>query len=173
MRERVLVDGHNAMHRLGIADGPQKPRREEIVRRVGAIARTATVYFDAHRGTGEPQANTQMGSVRVVYCYDAEADHEILTAVRDADDPRALLVVSDDREVTGKSRQLGARASTVADFFGRVPIGGRAAAQRRSPQQILQSLEDAPKSAPRKPLVEDAMTPWDFDLPEDVDLGEM
>lgn len=171
--ERVLLDGHNAMHRLGLGDGPQKARRDEIIRRFSRLAPDATIYFDGHRDSGDdPHPNTRVGSVRVVYCNDREADDEILDAVREHATPSRLLVVSDDRRVTGTAKQHGARISGVRDFFGRAPIGGRAAAARRAPRDILHDLEGGERVEPRTRSVGKAFTPADFGLPDEVDLDD-
>ena len=49
----------------------------------------------------------------------AVADHAIVDAVAAASRPRGLKVVSRDREVTGRSRQLGARVAGPAELLGR------------------------------------------------------
>ena len=47
------------------------------------------------------------------------ADDAIIDFVADDDRPAGLMVVSRDREVTGKSRQLGARIMTPDQLLGR------------------------------------------------------
>jgi hypothetical protein len=47
------------------------------------------------------------------------ADEAIIDAVYSAAEARGLCVVSGDREVTGKSRQLGARIMTPEQFLRR------------------------------------------------------
>lgn len=48
-----------------------------------------------------------------------DADEAIIDTVRKARQPGDQTIISRDREVTGKSRQLGGRTMTLLEFFGR------------------------------------------------------
>ncbi len=116
---RALIDGHNAIHALRLKASKHEELRRELARRVLAVDPDATIYFDAKHAGPLPFDSAREGGVRVVYCRHRDADDEILDAVRDAERPRELLVVTNDREVKGRAAQLGARVSGVADFFER------------------------------------------------------
>jgi len=151
-RKRVLIDGHNAMYRLGIQGLDHAAKRSDLVRTVGSLVDNATVYFDARRFTGpRPPRRSRDHGVRVEYCHQREADEEILDAVRAANSPRGILVVSSDREVTGKASQLGASTQTVEEFFG---------------QEAQETQED---EGERRDPGPGGMTPEEFGLPDIVE----
>ncbi|MFQ5844238.1 MAG: NYN domain-containing protein [Planctomycetota bacterium] len=148
----ILVDGHNALHRLGLGGEEHETARRSVLRRVRAVAPDATVFFDArHAPSGVPHTAREAG-LRVVYCQGREADAEIIERVRESGRPHRLLVVTDDRELAGRVRQLGARPVAVREFFG----------------------PDAPPRSgePRPPIDLPRFEPGDFGLPDEVDLGD-
>ncbi|MHC4548281.1 MAG: NYN domain-containing protein [Planctomycetota bacterium] len=144
---RVLIDGHNALGALRVRAETHEAMRETLLRRVAAASPQATVFFDA---PGSSAPGRRFG-VQVRYCRDADA--AILEAVREAEAPGRLVVVTDDREVAGRAAQLGAQVMNVAQFFG--PPEATAPTGRRRP----------PPARPR-------FTPRDFGLPDEVDLSD-
>lgn len=125
----VFVDGHNALNVLGVDAGNHEADRGTLVREVRERVRLmrpgATVFFDGHPPPGEFAAS-QVRGVRVVFSLDREADDAIVDAVRDAADPRRVLVVTDDLELERRVKQLGAISARVRAFFA----GERAAPAR-------------------------------------------
>jgi len=150
---RALIDGHNALGALRIRAPSHEVQRDALLRRVASIAPGATVFFDARSATGPQMGSPNRYGLKVVFCRKREADAAILDAVRDADAPHLLTVVTNDGEVRGRARQLGAQAKGVADFFG---ASEPAPPQERGPP---------PRTGPR-------MTPKDFGLPDEVDLTD-
>jgi len=148
----ILIDGHNAMGALPLDGKTHADKRRALLRRVAALDKDATVYFDARRAPPGLLQPTGVPGVRVVFCKEDEADRFILDAVRDADRPAQCLVVSNDREVTGRAAQLGARTRSVRQFFGR----------NRPP------LEPERRPPRRMP----SFKPEDFGLPDEVDLSD-
>ena len=114
---RILVDGHNAMYALKISGRDHEARRKELLRRVADRAPDATVYFDARNAPPGGMDHARQQGVRVRYCRHREADHEILDDVRDADAPGRILVVTNDRELSGRATQLGAKSRRVQEFL--------------------------------------------------------
>jgi predicted RNA-binding protein with PIN domain len=116
----VFVDGHNALHVLGVDAGNHEADRGALVRsvreRVRLLRPGATVFFDGHPPPGEFAASQARG-VRVVFSLHREADDAIVDAVRDADEPRRVLVVTDDLELARRVAQLGAVTARVRAFF--------------------------------------------------------
>jgi predicted RNA-binding protein with PIN domain len=116
-----VVDGYNAARRLfgreGAGATPEE-LREALLRRLRRFAtrrRKVTVVFDGkNRPPGVPSRFTTAG-VDVVFA--PSADEAIVAMVRGAPDPGRLTVVSRDREVEGRSVQLGARSARVVDFL--------------------------------------------------------
>ena len=67
------------------------------------------------RGLTPP--NEDLGWCRMVFVPDA--DEAIVDAVYDSPNARKLVVVSRDREVTGRSRQLGAKTMRPIELLPR------------------------------------------------------
>jgi len=151
---RALVDGHNALGALRIRRKTHEAARQAVLRRVAAVAPQATVFFDAREAPRDLAESRRELGVDVYYCRRREADQAILDAVRAADDPRELIVVTNDREVAGRATQLGAQAVGVTEFLG--------PADRRVDSGERRGL---PEIHPR-------LTPKDFGLPDEVDLSD-
>ncbi|MDH3591653.1 MAG: NYN domain-containing protein [Planctomycetota bacterium] len=149
---RVLVDGHNALAALRIRGATHEEQREALLRRIAAATPRATVYFDARRAPAGLMPEQRRFGLDVVFCRTREADDAILEAVRDADQPSRLVVVTNDNEVAGRAAQLGAQALGVAEFFG-----------PPEPPEPSSGPIPLPRSVPR-------FTPADFGLPNYVDL---
>ena len=148
---RVLIDGHNALGALRIAGKTHEDQRNGLLRLVGLRSPRAIVFFDARDAPpGLLSPGAQLG-VRVVYCRHREADAAILEEVREAEDPRAITVVTNDRELGGIASQLGAKRMGVQDFLG--------------PAEALP--DDRPPPALRGRW---RFEPKDFGLPDEVDL---
>jgi len=151
---KVLIDGHNALAALRIRASSHEAQRRALLRHVATVAPQATVFFDAREAPPDAgPVGSELG-IRVRYCREQEADAFILEEVRDAPAPGRVLVVTNDRELAGRARHLGAQASSVQEFFGSGP---------------------APPERPRRrkpPSVHPRFTPQDFGLPDEVDLED-
>ncbi|MEM8883522.1 MAG: NYN domain-containing protein [Planctomycetota bacterium] len=155
---KVLIDGHNAMSALDIRGRTHEERRHALLSRVAGMARDAVVYFDASKAPEGLFEREALFGVLAIYCRDRSADEYILDAVRDDPQPGRLLVVSNDREVTGKAKQNGAQAKRIEEFFEPVRK------ERRPP----------PSSPPPPSLrgFRNDYKPSDFGLPDEVDLED-
>ena len=149
----TLIDGHNALHRLGLRTGNHEADRRELVRRVRAIDASAIVFFDARSAPPDLPSSTREGGVRVRYCRNEEADTAILRRLRESETAAGFTVVTDDREVAGSARQLGARSRSVHAYFDR-------------------SGREAMETERADPSGSGGFTPEDFGLPGQVDLDE-
>lgn len=152
----VFIDGHNALHVLGVDAGGHDADRGALVadvrERVRRLTPGATVFFDGHPPPGEFAA-TQNRGVRVAFSMSREADEAIVDAVRDEDEPGRVLVVTDDLELARRVSQLGARTSRVRRFFAAAP-------------------DRVSEEADEKPTGSGGFTPADFGLPETIDLDD-
>ena len=126
----AVVDGHNVIGRLGLAAGDREAERRAVLRRVLEVTSDATVFFDAQGAPAAAPTITREGGLDVRFCRAREADEDIVAFVRAAKRPELLLVVTDDRELAGRARQLGAKTSAIAAFFG----AGTKGRSRRRPQ---------------------------------------
>lgn len=117
---RYLVDGYNLAHWLLRDDElrPEQLRAGLLAAMKGKLPRDAAqvdVYWDVRRGETPPRESLGWCTLHFV----PDADEAIVDAVYDAKDARAVCVVSRDREVTGKSKQLGAKVLGPAEFIKR------------------------------------------------------
>ncbi len=170
---KVFIDGHNALFALGLRGTDHDACRRALLVRVRARFPRAVVYFDGRGAPRDlPRVYRQEG-VKVTYCKDAEADHEILEDVRHEQHPQRVLVVTNDRELAGRCRRAGARVTSVREALGEVegddvPPSARAQRHRRRPR--VPAAE--PRRAGTSPGLADGdapLTPADFDLPDFVD----
>ena len=153
---RVFVDGHNALFALRVRGETHEEQRRELLRRVAERTPRATVFFDARHA---PHRVGDGLGLSAVFCRDRDADAEIVDAVREAENPREVTVVSNDRELTGRAAQLGARVLRVHEFFG-----GRETGSRSAPED--------PGGRPRILRGRWRFVPADFGLPDYVDLDD-
>jgi len=128
MARTYLVDAHNALYRLfDPAPESADEGRRRLVERAGhalrlhgAGAARAHLVFDT-TPAGRLRAGTHGRDGGVSWSYaDGSADEEILRLVRENDGRdagRQIVVVTDDRELKGRARQLGAEALAVHDWF--------------------------------------------------------
>jgi len=144
----LVVDGHNALHRLRLVGPDREASRARLLSRVRAAApRGATVFFDGHPGTGA-FAGTEDRGISVRFSGDVEADHAIVELVRASSRPRRFVVVTDDLELARRVEQMGASSLRVAQFLADV---------------AAPDADDKPHGG--------TFTAADFDLPDEVDLN--
>ena len=122
------VDGYNLAHWLaGDHDLLPLAMRELLNRalssRVPGDAESLHVYWDVRTPNPAIPANEYMTWCTAHNVPDADA--AIIEAIYQAHEPHKHIVVSRDREVTGKSRQLGAKAWEPADLLGDVGGNGK------------------------------------------------
>ena len=147
---RVLIDGHNVLGAITVRGRTHEEQRHALLAMVASRARDAVVYFDARKAPEGLFDRESLHGVLAEYCRHGHADEAILDAVRNARLPADLMVVSNDREVTGTARQLGAKTARVQDFFK----------EREAPE---------PPRVQRRYIKTD-YKPSDFGLPDEVDL---
>src|SRR5262245_31187966 len=168
----AVVDGHNAIGRLGVSAGDRETERRAVLQRVLEVTADATVFFDALGAPAAAPTVAREGGLDVRYARAREADEDIVAFVRAAKPRELLLGVADDRALAGRGRQLGAKTSAVADFFGQSTQRGQS--PPRSPSPLSRS-EGETTGAPRPEAGKKQsgggprMTAADFGLPAAVD----
>ena len=108
-----LIDGYNVAHWLAKdPDAAPAVLRAVLMRALAARrphdAESLRIFWDVRRPDPAIPANEYLDWCTVHNVPDADA--AIVDAVHGADAPARVMVVSRDREVTGRSRQLGARS---------------------------------------------------------------
>jgi len=170
---RTFVDGHNALFALRLRGADHEACRRALLVRVRERLRNATVYFDGRGAPRDMPRVFRQEGVKVTYCKEHEADHEIFEDVRHEKDPSDILVVTNDRELYGRCRQLGARVARIEEALGdlaerEVPATAVRAHRRRRPR--VPGPDFRPSADGSKLAAGDApLTPADFGLPETVD----
>ncbi len=117
-----LIDGYNlAFWLAGDDDLDPHQLRELLLGKLATSrppdAESLHIYWDVRRPNPAIPANTYLDWCTMHNVPDADA--AIIDAVYDAEAPRRCMVVSRDREVTGRSRQLGAKVMSPKDLLGK------------------------------------------------------
>lgn len=117
-----LVDGYNLAHWLLRDDSlhPDQLRERLLAALHGRMPKDASrvdVYWDVRRPSPSIPPHVYLDWCTQHFVPDADA--AIVDAVWAAGQARRMCVVSRDREVAGRSRQLGARVMAPADFLRR------------------------------------------------------
>ena len=122
-----LLDGNNL---IGLVRGSSRPSEDdraalvaEIANRLRRTRAKATLFFDGPAGD-RPAA---LGSLTVRSAAGESADDAILREIRKSRAPGELIVVTADRDLSGRSRAAGARVTPPAEFFARFGAADRAA----------------------------------------------
>jgi len=161
---RLIVDGSNLLHAIGRGKGGPAPAAT-LIGRLRAVIPPAVrieLVFD-----GPPEAglrNARIASGLTVrhsgrYTADSLIDRLVADAIGSGGDPHqahaagaAILVVSDDAELTRQIRQRGAgtaRAEWLVRRLGRATLSSPAAGARRPPPVAAQPTGDDEPDAPR------------------------
>ncbi len=137
-----LVDGNNLMGRLG--GGTREGLISELCEVARRRRRKLAVVFDGPPGAGRPKVQA-LGDVTVVYAAPRSADEEIIRRIREARDPHAVHVITDDRALTSAVAAAGARTVGVESFARdattRLGAASGAAAEKEAPALGLKDWE--------------------------------
>lgn len=119
---RYLVDGYNLAHWLLRDDSlrPEQMRARTLAAMAGKLPQNATdvvIYWDVRNRTPGVMERESLPWCQMRFV--SSADEAIVDAVYEAANAREITVVSRDREVAGRSRQLGARVLSPAEFLRR------------------------------------------------------
>ncbi len=163
MSSLALIDAYNVMfRRWGSVPEDRDASRTRLLRETAAAlgrsprADRAHLVFDTWQGAARAGLRGRDGRVSWHYAH-GSADEAILDHLRGHEGrPHGarLLVVTDDRELAGRARQLGARTIGVVAFYA--DTGDRPSPRRRG------VILDGPPFTAR-----------DFDLPDGpIDLTE-
>lgn len=156
MASLALIDAYNVMYRRWRSVPEDRDAsRERLVRETAAAlggvrgVGRAHLVFDTWAGAARAGLRSRDGRVSWHYAH-GSADEAILEHLRRHEGRKAgvsLLVVTDDRELAGRARQLGARTMGVAAFYA-------------------SSGSQPPRVGRRTPLDGPPLSAQDFGLPE-------
>jgi predicted RNA-binding protein with PIN domain len=142
------LDGYNLVLRKGWdREGGLEAARARLLRAVTPLGVACRVYFDARGGAGvggPSREESPSTLVRPLYVKDRPADDAM------ADDLRAaakgtVTVVTDDRELRGRAKQLGATTLGVEKFLEKLD---HAATPVRKPSASSRARKKEPGATP-------------------------
>jgi len=117
-----FLDGNNL---IGLARRTSRPTDadraalvNEVADRLRRSRASAVLFFD-----GAGQRSSTLGSLSI-RAAGGSADEAILTEIEWSRAPGEIVVVTADRDLSRRARDLGAKASSPEDFWRRVGAGG-------------------------------------------------
>jgi len=120
-----FLDGNNLIGRARRTSRPTEEDRAalvaEIVERLRRSKASAVLFFD-----GAGVRNSTLGSLSIRGCAESSADEAMLREVKRARAPQEIVVVTADRELSQRARDLGAKTTLPEDFWRRVGTRGAA-----------------------------------------------
>jgi predicted RNA-binding protein with PIN domain len=119
---RYWIDGYNLLFRITKSYQGVKQEERKILRLINQWVteahHNATIVFDGRQKNMPEATRSNFQNLAVIYTAEGEkADAYILDEVIHSNDPSKEIVISSDRELTGKARQNGARIKSVEEFF--------------------------------------------------------
>jgi hypothetical protein len=117
-----LLDGNNLIGLVRRTDRPSDEDRQalvaELAGRLRATRARAVLFFDGPAG----ERGSSLGSLSVRPAT-GSADDAILAEIRKAASPAECIVVTADRGLAGRARDLGAKICAPSEFFARFGSG--------------------------------------------------
>jgi hypothetical protein len=129
-----LIDGNNLIGATRRSARPSAEDRAALIAEVAdRLRRTrarAILFFD-----GDAERGAELGALAVRPSGAVSADEAILDEIRRSRTPREWTVVTEDRALNARARELGARAITPSSFWAR--LGKRpASASPRTEEKV-------------------------------------
>jgi predicted RNA-binding protein with PIN domain len=118
---KYYVDGYNLLFRLLSKKNSLEVSRTQVIASINEMALhlklNIILVFDATQQKERlGVARGHFDALEVVYTEYKNADDFILGEVENARSPSQITVVSSDRELCGRVRQLGAKTQSIGDF---------------------------------------------------------
>lgn len=154
MSLHYILDGYNVIN-LAFPEnsGKLKTSREKLLefirkqRPQGSLKNKITVVFD---GKGDFLPENTQSLPEVIFTRNETADDKIKKIVEGAKNPKELVVVSNDRDITLFSRRLGAKIQSVEEFL---------ASKRKARAKASDDIKNIPASAEFK-ITEELRKKW-------------
>jgi predicted RNA-binding protein with PIN domain len=133
-----LIDGNNLLHSLPLPAASRGDVRRAVLDACRHERMRATVVFDGPPPDGTPSRES-LGSITVVYSGSKTADDVIIHQLPQGKETRDWIVVTDDRQLRERVKNLGAAVQALREWQGRK----RRPASRRRTEPKLSSHEVA------------------------------
>lgn len=146
MSLHYIIDGYNIIKHPAFASKIKtlSDVRNALIRFIeenklcGSLKNKVTVVFD---GLPHLLFNRKPGSYEVIFTKGETADDKIKRLVNDSANPKAVVVVSDDREIAFFIRSLGAKPLGVEEFLKKGSVGKIPKAEPPKPQLSYTAAE--------------------------------
>ncbi len=128
------IDGYNLIGRARFTTGATlEQARDRLIGHLVPLGVPIRVYFDAAKA-GLPNGSGVAPDprVRVVFVRDRSADDAMVAELR-AGRPKDVTLVTDDRELRGRAKQLGATTLGVDKFLAKIQVANAPAAPPKRP----------------------------------------
>jgi len=118
-----LIDGYNLLFRLLKSKGSLEKARQELISElndlVSELRLNVTLVFDGAQEHLLPLSRGHYDAIEIIYTHkEQSADEYILDHLDHVRSPAQFTIVTNDRELKGKSHQLGAQVLTLDGFLG-------------------------------------------------------
>jgi hypothetical protein len=129
-----FLDGNNLIGRARNTFRPGEEDRQALVAELSDRLRrtkaTAVLFFDGPGGR-----TTHLGKLSIVEAGGRSADDRILAKIGSSGSPAEIVVVTADRGLASKARDLGAATLSPEEFWGRFGTSDRASS-REDPAKV-------------------------------------
>jgi len=117
-----IIDGYNALFKIKpLVKKPFQTREGfihylRIKKPFGSMRNKVTVVFDGSLNVSFKQ-KTSNAPIEVIFTRNETADDMIIRMAKNAKYPRAIIVITDDREIKEKVKLYGCATLSVLEFF--------------------------------------------------------
>ena len=131
-----LLDGNNLIGLVRKTSRPVEEDRQalvtELADRLRATRARAVLFFDGPAG----ERASSLGPLSVRATDGGSADEAILAEIRKSRSPSECIVVTADRALANRVRDLGGKVCAPAEFFARFGKGGGRPADTRGTERV-------------------------------------
>ncbi len=116
------IDGYNFLFRITKDYKTLQRQKNQILISLEAWSKAfhlhLTFIFDGKHKAPAEAIRGHLRNIEIIYTHEGQsADSYIIEHVEHHSKPSQIIVVSSDREVLGKSKQLGAKTQTIEEFL--------------------------------------------------------
>ncbi len=130
MSLHFIIDGYNLLlrsrqfNRVSDSDEMSAARQKlvqflERERPQGSFRNRVTIVFDGQAGVIGDWRGASHRSIRVIFTEGESADDRILKLIEGENEPGQTVIVTDDRELSYRTRQLRAKTLSVKEFLAK------------------------------------------------------
>ncbi len=116
------IDGYNFLFRITKDYKTLQRQKNQILAQLEAFASTfrlhLTFIFDGKHKAPAEALRGHLRAIEIIYTPESQsADDYIIQQIEHHPRPSHITIVSSDREVSGKSKQFGAKTQTIEEFL--------------------------------------------------------